>query len=64
MTVGFEPTHVLRNALAGHPLKTTRASHQCVQKMLKKIKIKIKYQNKTYLLTYLLPGHINTIISL
>jgi hypothetical protein len=27
MTVGFEPTHVLRNALAGHPLKTTRASH-------------------------------------
>ena len=28
MTVGLEPTRALHNALAGHPLKTTRASHQ------------------------------------
>jgi hypothetical protein len=42
MTVGFEPTHVLRNALAGHPLKTTRASHLMPNKWHQVPKEKIK----------------------
>ncbi len=29
--IGFEPTSALHNALAGHPLRTTRASHHIDQ---------------------------------